>query len=118
VGEAAQGERATQAVTNISPEDFACPACGYEFSVFVLYSHNNFGGADPGFVYRGYARCPWCGHKADKGGAIEFLSADPEERRLQLTPGFEPQPLREQAPSGTTEVTLGKLLGRKSSGTR
>jgi hypothetical protein len=105
-------------VTQIVPEDFACPACGHEFSVFVLYSHNNVGDDEPTFVYRGYARCPWCGHKAERDGAIEFLSADPEERRLQLAPGFEPEPLREQAPSGTTEVTVGKLLGRKPPGSR
>jgi hypothetical protein len=105
-------------VTNIVPEDFTCPACGHEFSVFVLYSHNTFADEEPTFVYRGYARCPWCGHKAYKEGAIEFLSADPEERRLQLAPGFEPEPKREQAPSGTTEVTFGKLLGRKPPGNR
>jgi hypothetical protein len=49
-------------------------------------------------------------------GAIEWLSDDPEERRLQLAPGFEPQPEREQPPSGTTEVTFGRWIGSKKRG--
>jgi DNA-directed RNA polymerase subunit RPC12/RpoP len=118
VGEDSQAERAAQAVTQIVPEQVRCPECGHERVVYTLHSINTFADEEPTFVYRGYARCPWCGHKSEKDGAIEWLSADPEERRLQLTPGFEPQPEREQPPSGTTEVTFGKLLGRKPPGTR
>ncbi len=97
-------------MTTIFPETVACSECGHEHEVYVLHSHNNFGGDDETFVYRGYARCPWCGHRDAMEGVIEWLSDDPEERFLQLDPMFEPAPEREHSPPGTTEVTVGKWL--------
>ncbi|MGI9020020.1 MAG: hypothetical protein ACR2G3_04840 [Solirubrobacterales bacterium] len=97
----------------ILPAEVRCSECGHEHTVYVLHSHNNFGDDEDAFVYRGYARCPFCGHKAPKEGAIEWLSDDPEERFLQLHPNFEPAPLRDQQP-GSTRVTFGKWISPKS----
>ena len=110
MGEETQAERAAEAVTVIVPEEVVCPGCGREFTAFVLRSQSSFGDEEPTFIVRGYARCRWCGHHIEKEGAIEFLSADPDERSLQLDPRFEPGPERDQLPEGETEVILGKRI--------
>jgi hypothetical protein len=79
-------------------------------------SRGSFGDDGPNFIRRGYSRCPWCGHKADKDGVIEFLSDDPVERILQLDPNAEPWPEREKSAPGTTEITFGTWISPKSSG--
>ena len=44
MGEATQAQREADAVTMIRPEGVTCPECDHAHEVYVLHSHNNFGG--------------------------------------------------------------------------
>ncbi len=52
----------------------------------------------------------------EQSGVIEWLSDDPEERRLQLAEGFEPELLRDQGEPGTAEASIGKWISPKKRG--